>query len=115
VGLRSTYAYNGRRIRSVNHGIVERVCSRQDVLDACTNRDLGTVITVLGAHGVTQGQIADLTGIRQGRLSEYMRHTRTPMASNTFEAFADGLDMPPAARQALGLAVSKPGSSAVKL
>jgi tetratricopeptide (TPR) repeat protein len=96
-------------------GIVERVCARQDVLDACTNRDLGTVITVLGAHGVTQGQIADLTGIRQGRLSEYMRHTRTPMASNTFEAFADGLDMPPAARQALGLAASKPGSSGVKL
>jgi hypothetical protein len=50
-------------------GIVERACARQDVLDACASRDLGTVITVLGAHGVTQGQIADLTGITQGRLS----------------------------------------------
>jgi hypothetical protein len=28
--------------------IVERACARQDVLDACTNRDLGTIITVLG-------------------------------------------------------------------
>ena len=94
-------------------GIVERVCARHDVLDACANRDLGTIITVLGAHGVTQGQIADLTGIGQGRLSEYMRHMRTPKASTTFEAFADGLDMPSAARQALGLAASKPGRSVV--
>jgi transcriptional regulator with XRE-family HTH domain len=92
-------------------GIVERVCARQDVLDACAHRDLGTIITALGAHGVTQGQIADLTGIAQGRLSEYMRHMRTPKASTTFQAFADGLDMPSAARQALGLAASKPGSS----
>jgi hypothetical protein len=79
------------------------------------NRDLGTVITVLGAHGVTQGQIADLTGIRQGRLSEYMRRTRTPKASTTFEAFADGLGMPPAARQALGLAASQSGSRGISL
>ena len=38
--------------------IVERVCTRQDVLDACKRRDLGAVITVLCAHGVTQAQIA---------------------------------------------------------
>jgi len=85
-------------------GIVERVCGRQDVLDACRNHDLGTVIAVLGAHGVTQGQIAGLTGIPQGRLSEYKKRKRVARAASTFEAFADGLGMPAAARQALGLA-----------
>jgi hypothetical protein len=58
--------------------IVGRVCTRQDVLGACKRRDLGTVITVLCAHGITQGQIASLTGITQGRLSEYKTHKRIP-------------------------------------
>ena len=56
--------------------IVTKVCARTDVLDACRKRDLGTVIAVLGAHGVTQGQISGLTGIPQGRLSEYMTRKR---------------------------------------
>ena len=84
-------------------GIVERVCARADVLDACRHRDLGIVIEVLGAHGVTQGQLAGLTGISQGRLSEYRNHKRRPQHSSIFEAFADGLGMPPVAREALGL------------
>jgi hypothetical protein len=42
--------------------IVERVCARQDVLDACARRILGFVITALMAHGLTQGKIAELTG-----------------------------------------------------
>jgi hypothetical protein len=58
--------------------VVERVCARPDVLEACGNRDLGVVIEVLGAHGITQGQIAGLTGISQGRLSEYRRPSATP-------------------------------------
>src|ERR1700749_2782632 len=84
--------------------VVERVCTRKDVLDACKRRDLGAVITVLCAHGITQGQLAALTGIPQGRLSEYKTRKRMPAATSTFEAFADGLGMPPAARRALGLA-----------
>jgi len=88
--------------------IVKRVCMRQDVLDACQRRDLGAVITVLCAHGITQGQINALTGIPQGRLSEYKTHKRMPAATSTFEAFADGLGMPPAARRALGLAAESP-------
>src|SRR6266851_9013341 len=70
--------------------IVMRVCARHDVLDACRRRDLGTVITILGAHGLTQGKLAILTGITQGRLSEYKTGKRVPRASSTFEAFADG-------------------------
>jgi len=85
-------------------GIVERVFARQDVLDACGRRDLGAIVAILGTQGLTQGQISELTGIGQGRLSEWMRHKRTPTASSTFEAFADGLGIPPGARQALGLA-----------
>ncbi len=83
--------------------IVERVCARPDVLDACRKRDLGTVIEVLGSHGLTQGTVAGLTGISQGRLSEYKNHKITPKAKSIFEDFADGLKVPPSARQALGL------------
>jgi transcriptional regulator with XRE-family HTH domain len=90
--------------------IVERVCARPEVLEACGNRDLGIVIEVLGAHGVTQGQIAALTGISQGRLSEYRNHKRRPTASSIFEAFADGLGLPPAARRSLGLSSDAAGS-----
>src|ERR1700745_1897461 len=97
------------------HKIVERVCARPDILDACANHDLGAIITTLNAHGVTQGQIAELTGIRQGRLSEYARRKRAAMATTTFEAFASGLGMPAAARQALGLADSQPRSPGLRL
>jgi transcriptional regulator with XRE-family HTH domain len=88
--------------------LVERAFAQQDVLDACARRDLGTIITILNAHGVTQGRIAELTGITQGRLSEWARHKRVPRASSTFESFADGLGVPSAARQALGLAPASP-------
>src|SRR6185437_1912788 len=85
-------------------GIAERACARSDVLDACTRRDLGAIITVLMSLGVAQGQIAELTGISQGRLSEWATRKRRPTATSTFESFAGGLGLSPAARQALGLA-----------
>jgi transcriptional regulator with XRE-family HTH domain len=84
--------------------VVERVFARSDVLKACRRRDLSMPITVLCANGVTQAQIAALTGIPQGRISEYKTRKRVPTATVTFEAFADGLELPPAARLALGLA-----------
>jgi hypothetical protein len=82
---------------------LERVFARDDVLDACRRRDLGAVIEAVCAAGVTQGQLSVLTGIPQGRLSEYKTHKRAPKATSTFEALADGLGMPAAARRALGL------------
>ena len=91
--------------------IVGRAFTRKEVLDACERRDLGAVITALCAQGVTQGQLSVLTGIPQGRLSEYKAHKRTPTASSTFEAFADGLGMPPAARRALGLDPAAAGAT----
>jgi transcriptional regulator with XRE-family HTH domain len=90
--------------------VVERVFARPDVLKACRRRDLSMPITVLCANGVTQAQIAALTGIPQGRISEYKTRKRTPTATSTYEAFADGLGLPPAARLALGLAPEGAGS-----
>jgi len=49
-------------------------------------------------------RIVQVAAQGQGRLNEWARHKRTPAASSTFEAFADGLAIPPKARQALGLA-----------
>jgi transcriptional regulator with XRE-family HTH domain len=95
--------------------ITEQACARQDVLDALAHRDLGTVIAVLGAHGLTQGQIGSLTGTSQGRLSEWMNGKREPRATSTFERFADGLGLPPAARRALGLAGEPSAATGVSL
>src|SRR5262249_974814 len=92
--------------------IVQRVCTRPEVLAACRQNDIGFVVEVLGKQKVTQGQIAALTGISQGRLSEYMRHRRTPEKASIFRDFADGLDMPAVARQALGLALAGGAASA---
>jgi len=95
--------------------IVQRACAQRDILDACARRDLGTVITLLRPHGVTQGQISALTGIPQGRLSEWMTRKREPRATSTFEKFADGLGMPPAARRALGLAAAPSPTARISL
>ena len=90
--------------------IVERVCTRPDVLDACKRRDLGFVIAALCAEGMTQDQIAALAGKPQGRISQYMNHKVIPTATKTFMEFADGLGMPAAARRALGLDPEPAGS-----
>jgi transcriptional regulator with XRE-family HTH domain len=73
------------------------------------------VITVLSAYGLTQGQISGMTGISQGRLSEWVTCKREPRASSTFESFADGLGMPLAAGQTLGLASGVAAASGMSL
>jgi hypothetical protein len=78
---------------------VERVCARPDVLDACARRDLGAVISALGTGGLTQGRISELTGIPQGRLSEWKTGKREPKGVTTFQKFASGVGLPPAARR----------------
>jgi hypothetical protein len=74
---------------------------------------LESITTVYQRFGYQRIEtLSELTGIGQGRLSEWVRHKRTPTASSTFEAFADGLAIPPRAQQALGLArvpVGSPG------
>jgi transcriptional regulator with XRE-family HTH domain len=64
------------------------------VLDACARRDLGAVVAALGAAGLTQGRLVELTGIPQGRLSEWRTGKREAKAVSTFQKFADGLGLP---------------------
>lgn len=82
---------------------IERAFARQDMEEACRRRDLGDVIAILGKHGISQGQMASLTGIYQGRLSQYKNHIHIPTL-DTLEEFADGIGMPEHARRAFGLA-----------
>jgi transcriptional regulator with XRE-family HTH domain len=91
--------------------IVERVCARQDVLDACARRDLGYVIAVFEKHDLTQVQTASLTGLHQNRLSNYKTGKHEPKEYSVFAAFADGLGLPAATRQALGLDADEPASA----
>ena len=93
--------------------VVERVCARQDVLDACANRDLGFVIAVLNENRLTQGQMASLTGLHQNRLSNYKTGIHEPKEYSVFAAFADGLGLPTTARQALGLDASPPAAAGI--
>ncbi|WP_162794954.1 helix-turn-helix domain-containing protein [Nonomuraea lactucae] len=86
--------------------VLDAVFARQDMEDACKRRDLGGVIRILNKYGVTQGQIAHLTGRAQGRISEYKSGKRIPTAKHTFEEFADGLGMPGPLRRHLGLSSS---------
>ena len=87
------------------------VFARQDFYEACMRRDSGAMITILNAGGVTQGQIAARTGIAQSTLSNYKRGVNTAQFAATFEKVADGLDMPPRLRQALGLSGDAPAGS----
>ena len=72
-------------------------------MEACKRRDAGAMIRILGAHGITQGQICAMTGIAQSTLSNYKRGKNQAELASTFEKLADGLDMPLPLRQALGL------------
>jgi transcriptional regulator with XRE-family HTH domain len=88
--------------------IVDRVCARPDVLEACRKQDLSHVITVLCDNGLTQGKIAALTGKAQGRISEWSRGIRAPRHVSVIDDIATGLGFPPAARRALGLTAEPP-------
>lgn len=86
--------------------IVDRVCARPGVLDACLRYDLGYVLGALwdNGRGISQGQIAALTGRSQGRISEYINGKHKIASAKVLQEFADGLGFPSAARRALGLA-----------
>jgi transcriptional regulator with XRE-family HTH domain len=63
---------------------------------------MAVILNVMKNHGLTQGVISGLTGIGQGRLSEYKNGIRQPTL-DTLENFANGLGVPEPARAALGL------------
>jgi transcriptional regulator with XRE-family HTH domain len=84
------------------------VFARQDFYEACQRQDAGAMVAILDAGKVTQGQIAARTGIAQSTLSNYKRGVNTAKFASTFEKLANGLDMPPRLRQALGLSGDAP-------
>ena len=87
------------------------VFARQDFYEACLRQDAGAMVTIFEAGKVTQGQLAALTGIAQSTLSNYKRGVNTAKFASTFEKLADGTDMPPRLRQALGLSGDAPARS----
>ena len=104
------------------HVVRERlaaVFARQDFYEACKRRDAGAMVRILGAHGITQGQMGARTGLAQSTLSNYKRGKNQAEWASTFEKLANGLDMPLPLRQALGLTGdaspngSRPAASAV--
>ncbi|MBV9856097.1 MAG: helix-turn-helix transcriptional regulator [Streptosporangiaceae bacterium] len=99
-----------------DHVVRERldaVFARQDTFEACKRRDLGALIRILSAHGITQGQVSAMTGIAQSRLSDYKRGKHQATYASTLETIADGLGMPQLLRRAMGLVAEAPtGSSA---
>jgi transcriptional regulator with XRE-family HTH domain len=82
---------------------LDRVFARQDFHEACKRRDAGAMVRILGSHGITQGQLAALTGLSQVTLSRYKTGKNHAQYASTFEAIADGLGMPLPLRVALGL------------
>jgi transcriptional regulator with XRE-family HTH domain len=89
-----------------------RVFARQEFFEACKRRDAGAIVAILGAHGITQGEISARTGIAQSTLSKYKTGGHHAEFASTFEKIADGLGMPQRLRQALGLTgENSPGRS----
>ena len=94
-----------------------QVFARQDFFEACKRRDAGAMVSILGAHGITQGQLSVRTGIAQSTLSQYKTGGHNAEYASTFEKIADGLGMPLRLRQALGLtgetsSPARPGAAA---
>jgi hypothetical protein len=84
------------------------VFARQDFYEACKRRDSAAIMTILMDSKVTQGWIAGRTGLAQSTLSNYKRGVNKAKFASTLEKLADGLDMPPRLRQALGLSGDAP-------
>lgn len=92
--------------------IPDELWERPQMTQALTSRDIGTVFHLLRQYaGATQTQIAIACGLTQGRVSEHMKEGgRRVTELDVFERIADGLQMPDAARMALGLAPrTRPG------
>ncbi|PSL52602.1 helix-turn-helix protein [Saccharothrix carnea] len=84
--------------------VPDSLWSRREVVAALRARDIASLLVLLRRYaGYSQNDLAGVTGIAQGRISEYMRRRRLPTL-DTIERIADGVDMPPECRGLLGLA-----------
>lgn len=80
-----------------------QVFARQDFYQACVRQDAGAMISILMSHGITQGWVGGRAGLAQSTLSNYKRGIHDAKFASVLKKLADGLEMPLALRQALGL------------
>ncbi|WP_163512547.1 helix-turn-helix transcriptional regulator [Fodinicola acaciae] len=84
---------------------------RPQVCAALRARDLGHLFRLLRQyHQITQTQIGTAVDFKQGRVSEFMRGQHKVESILVLERVADGLGMPDAARQQMGLAPRTPAA-----
>ncbi|MGK5640763.1 helix-turn-helix domain-containing protein [Streptomyces sp. URMC 126] len=62
--------------------------------DACARRDMGAVFRMLNHRGISTRRIAELAGVSQGRLYDYMNGKSRVEKPALFEEIADGLRIP---------------------
>jgi transcriptional regulator with XRE-family HTH domain len=76
-----------------------------EVIDALHKRDIGRLLTLVHQHlGATQTQMGVACGATQPKINAIMHGKQAIEDLAVFERYADGLDMPDAARVQLGLA-----------
>jgi transcriptional regulator with XRE-family HTH domain len=80
--------------------IVQRTLLREDMQRALSERDIATMFRILSRHGISQRQIAALTGQSQSEISEILGGRRV-LSYDVLTRIADGLGIP---RGLMGLA-----------
>jgi transcriptional regulator with XRE-family HTH domain len=80
--------------------IVQRCLQRSDMRQALADRDIASVYRILNAHGISQREIAAMTGQSQSEISEILAG-RKVIAYDVLARAADGLGIP---RGYMGLA-----------
>lgn len=79
--------------------------TRDDVIQALRDRDVGALFRLIQKHtGASQTKIANAVGMTHTMVGAFISRKRHVTALDVYERIADGLDMPDAARLALGLA-----------
>jgi transcriptional regulator with XRE-family HTH domain len=85
--------------------IPESLWSHAEMVEALSERDIGRVFRLVSKYaGVSQTRLAIACSMTQPKISGIMRETARVETLEVFERIADGLDLPAAARLALGLA-----------
>src|SRR3954464_11016232 len=87
-------------IGSQGSPVTPEVWDQQEMRDALARRDISSVYRLLRRHGVSQRQIAALTGQSQSEVSEILKG-RQVMAYDVLARISDGLGIP---RGYMGLA-----------
>ncbi|MFD7059787.1 tetratricopeptide repeat protein [Streptomyces sp. NPDC059906] len=74
--------------------VVAGLLGDERLINACSERDMGTMFRMLNARGVSTRRIAAAVDITQGRLYEYMNGKSRVEKLTLFEQIADALHIP---------------------